>query len=337
MGGLALKNTFTRRYQRDEFDVLWEEVSGILEKDFKEFSMPRYFASKESFGDMDIILSMEGFDKPMEDYIKETFAPNEIYHNGHAWSFDYKELQIDFITCAPENYDAHVHYFAFNDLGNFIGRLAQSIGLKYGQEGLWYNHFFKGQKIAKIIVSQDYPEIFAFLDLDYDRWVEGFDSLQEIFEYVTESRFFNGPMFQLDQLNRINRERNLKRSSYMSFLEFIDGLDDQYNENYDYDVTQNLKGNIIKVAEDVFPESNLQLEIRRVEYEHCRKLYASSIFNGKLVMNKYGLKGKHLGHAMTKFKNHMTSNGKLNYHDEILKHTQQELFDIFEYTWKARG
>jgi len=60
---------------------------------------------------------MDGFYGNMNDYIDATFKPNEIFHNGNAWSFDYKELQVDFITCADEDYDSNYHYLAFNDLG----------------------------------------------------------------------------------------------------------------------------------------------------------------------------------------------------------------------------
>lgn len=329
MGGLALKNTFTRRYQRDEFEHLWVEMSAILTKTFKDFSMPRFFHSKESFGDMDIILSMEGFNQNMREYIEETFAPNEIFHNGHSWSFDYKELQVDFITCASENYNAHEHYFAFNDLGNFIGRIAQSIGLKYGQEGLWYNHFFKDQKVGKIIVSQDYPRIFEFLDLDYEQFCKGFDSLEEIFEYVTKSKFFSGHMYQLDQLNRINRERNLKRASYMSFLEFIDEKV-PLNAEFNQDFTDSIKENIIKIAADTFPESNIITEVRRLEYEECKKLYASSKFNGHIAMEKYGISGAQLGNAMKEFKADLAERYPTKtYTDVIIELSEYQIHSLF--------
>src|SRR5690606_37972742 len=163
MGGLALKNTFTRRYQRDEFEKLSNELLTILRKSFDRVELPLFYSKKESFGDIDIIISIDKSNPVfgnMRSYITDTFIPNEIFHNGNAWSFDYKEIQVDFITCEPEHFDSNYHYLAFNDLGNFIGRIAQRLGLKYGQEGLWYNHFYKDQKIGRIMISKDYPKIF---------------------------------------------------------------------------------------------------------------------------------------------------------------------------------
>ena len=150
MGGLALKNTPTRRYERAEFDVISVELLDILRQDFKRVAMPLFYKNKKSFGDADIIVSMEGFTRNVRDYITETFKPNEIFHNGNCYSFDYKELQVDVITLAPEHFDSNEMYLSYNDLGNFIGRIAQGFGLKYGQEGLWYEHYFKGGNIARI-------------------------------------------------------------------------------------------------------------------------------------------------------------------------------------------
>ena len=124
MGGLALKNTFTRRYERAEFDELSQDLLGTLSNTFKRVAMPLFYKNKLSFGDADIILSMEGFDGNMRTYIEDTFSPNEIFHNGNCWSFDYKELQIDLITVAGEDFDSNYNYLSYNDLGNYIGKIA---------------------------------------------------------------------------------------------------------------------------------------------------------------------------------------------------------------------
>lgn len=324
MGGLALKNTFTRRYQRDEYDLLEQEVFAILSETFKEYFTPRFFASKESFGDMDLIVSMEGFNQNVRTYIEETFEPNEIFHNGNAYSFDYKELQIDFITVSPEDIESNYHYLAFNDLGNFIGRIAESMGLKYGQEGLWYNHFHNGQKVGKIMISKDYPKIFEFLGLDYNKWEEGFDSLEEIFDYIINSPNFDSQMYEMKNLNKINRERNLKRKSYMSFLDYIaEQPNIIFGPKHD-------KAKILKEAATFF-DCDVFTEIKRFEYEDAERAYASAKFNGGMVMEKYDLKGKELGDAIKKFKTAIEAFfPDETYHQFVINRTEEKLFDIFE-------
>ena len=125
MGGRALKSVQTRRYERAEFDEISVELMDMLKPDFKRVAMPLFYKNKQSFGDADILLSMQGFDGNMRRYIEETFNPNEIFHNGNCWSFDYKELQVDLITVAAEDFDTNLMYLSYNDLGNFIGRIAQ--------------------------------------------------------------------------------------------------------------------------------------------------------------------------------------------------------------------
>jgi hypothetical protein len=125
MGGRALKSVQTRRYERTEFDEISVELMDMLKSDFKRVAMPLFYKNKKSFGDADIIVSMEDFNGNMRDYILKKFNPNEIFHNDNCWSFDYKELQVDLITVAPEDFDTNEMYLSYNDLGNFVGRIAQ--------------------------------------------------------------------------------------------------------------------------------------------------------------------------------------------------------------------
>jgi len=327
MGGRALKLTYTRRYERDEFLTVKDEIFDIMSSTFKKYSIPRYFADKESFGDIDIIVSLEGFEGDMRTYIESTFEPNEIFHNGNAYSFDYKELQVDFITCEPEYYVSNYHYLAFNDLGNLTGRLSHKIGLKYGQEGLWYNHYYNGQNVGKVMISTDYSEIFDFLDLDYTKWIEGFNTLEEIFDYVTTSKYFNPEDYKLENLNKINRERNLKRASYMSFLEYVE--EKGANPNYDIGFNEATKENILDVVNGWFPNCEILKQIDILEYNIERKKESKDKFNGGMVITKYGIEGKELGTAMTKFRSHIDD----IYHDYdsfILSRKRSAIYRIFE-------
>ena len=302
MGGLALKNTFTRRYERAEFDEMSKDLLGLLSNTFKRVAMPLFYKNKPSFGDADILVSMEGFDGNMRTYIENTFLPNEIFHNGNCWSFDYKELQIDLITVSAEHFDSNYNYLSYNDLGNYIGKIAHGFGFKYGQEGLVYDHYFKGSNIGRVIVSKDYDKIYEFLGLDYNRWKEGFDELEDIFKFISESKYFNWEYLQLENNNRINRERDAKRKSYMSFLEFIEDNCKDSEHQYQYDKDKSV---YVDKAAEFFPESNLITEIRRMEYEECKALYIKSKFNGGEVMRRFGLKGKELGDALNGFKKMM--------------------------------
>ena len=127
MGGRALKSVETKRISRVEFDKFSKEIVKSLKLTFNKVGIPFFYKKKESFGDIDIILSNEGFDGNIREYIEETFNPNEIFYNGNVYSFDYNAVQIDLIFTSDEDFESTLNYMGGNDLGNFIGRLAQSI------------------------------------------------------------------------------------------------------------------------------------------------------------------------------------------------------------------
>jgi hypothetical protein len=302
MGGRALKNTQTRRYSKAEFDLISKELIYILRDNFARVDIPLFYKNKQSFGDIDILVTGLYKINNMHNYIQEKFNPTEIFHNGNCWSFDYKEIQVDIITSAWEHYDSYLMYLSYNDLGNLIGRIAHGLGFKYGQEGLWYEHYFKNQNIGNILISKDYPKIYNFLGLDYSKWERGFDELEDIFKFISESPFFNWKKYQFSELNKINRDRNKKRASYIVFLEWVDK--NVADSNHEFNFLEDKTGYLYK-ANEIFPEANIFNEVKRLEYLHCRKLYIQSKFNGGDVMKKYGFVNKELGDKMTGFKSYV--------------------------------
>jgi hypothetical protein len=201
--------------------------------------------------------------------------------------------------------------------------------VKYGQEGLFLDLYHVDNKLSRVILSKDYPKIFNFLGLSYERYLDGFNELEDIFEYISKSKFFNWKMFQMKQLNKINRDRNLKRKSYMSFLEWIDDnvADSEHEKNIDLTIFD------FKYINNFFPEANLEVEIRRVEYEYCKSLYIKSKFNGGMVMREYGIEGSKLGEIMKAFKTFVEFESiEQDYDKFILNNDQKDLklhFELF--------
>ena len=328
MGGKALKgeHTITRRYLRDEFHTISIELIDILKKTFVRVDMPKFYSGKESFGDADILV-LKNETLNMREYIQATFNPIEIFHNGSCWSFDYKELQVDLIVAEPEWYLTNLHYYGMNDMGNHIGRFAHRFGLKYGSEGLWYEHYFKGQNIGTIYVSQDQRKIYEFLGLSYDRYLQGFSTLEDIFSFVAESPYFNWKMFQLESLNKINRDRNAKRSSYISFLKWID--ENVRNEEHECPIAED-KSIYLKSIMEHFPEAEIEKNIRRMEYEECKKLYARSKFNGGILIEKYGILPKDLGRIIEGFKPWVIDEHYETFEEFVIKTPEDLIYKYFQ-------
>lgn len=330
MGGRAIKTAYTRRYQKEEYIKLTSEVLRKIRRFFYKAEIPRYYHTKESFGDMDILVSMKGYSGNIRELITEQFKPNEIYHNGNCWSFDYKEFQIDLITTSEDHFDSYLSYLSFNDLGNYLGRLAHHMGGRYGAEGFWITYYYKDTK-HKIMVSKDQEKIYEFLGLDFNRWLKGFETLDEIFQFISESPYFNWTKFQLDELNRINRERNLKRVSYMAFLDWIDKNVADDNHKYEHNLSDI---ELYRRIDSFFPDAKIFDEIARIEYEVSKSKYASVLFNGKHIIDKFGLEGKELGQAIGGFKDYINARfGSVT--DFIVKSGTETMLEEFDYYYNG--
>lgn len=301
MGGQALKNTFTKRYSKEEYKRLEDAVQTRLKSLKIKSRVPKAFGAKETFGDLDVLILAESLHgKNMIDVIEDHFAPNEIYHNSSVYSFDYKEFQIDFILVKTKYYDTSYHYYSYNDLGNLIGRISYQMGFRYGHYGLKlvYRHPDGGRKF-EMILSQNTFDILQFLGFKPDVYADGFNELHDIFDYVIESEYFNPKIFQYEALNHQNKTRNKKRVNYAGFLEYVKNI--KIKNPYEYKD----KDYYVKMAEDYFGLNIVeQINSWKKEVEVDKEI--AKKFNGHLIMEHVPtLKGKELGHAITNFKKHI--------------------------------
>lgn len=97
MGGLALKNCVTRRYDKKEYFLLTDEVYRKLCWCFSsaKFDFLKAYTNKGSYGDMDIIIDSSALSSQWVDWVIEEFNPKEYVKNSNVLSFEYKEFQID--------------------------------------------------------------------------------------------------------------------------------------------------------------------------------------------------------------------------------------------------
>jgi hypothetical protein len=80
------------------------------------------------------------------------------------------------------------------------------------------------------------------------------------------------------------------------------------DEDHEYEFNKD-ESKYYAMIDDFFPEANLLEEIARINYEVSRKKYAATIFNGKVVMDVFDLKGAELGRAMKGWREYLENNG----------------------------
>lgn len=325
MGGKAIKNVKTKRLGRREYEDIKSDVLSKLSYKFKKKAVPFSYSEKESFGDLDVVVAndkMGGME--LRSFIETVFSPNEIVKNDDCWSFDYREFQVDLIKESEENFNTRVSYMSYNDLGNLVGGIAKGFGLKYGEKGLCYDVYFKGQKIKEnIVISKDQRRIFWFLDLDHEKWERGFSSREEIFEFVYSSKYFNVDHYRMENLNKINRDRNQKRDTYMAFLEWLNEI----NSPKRYPFKEN-KISYVDQIDAFFPEVNLVEEIRKAEFEHTKELYIKSKISVDKVIHRFNYPPNQAQTIIDKFKHFFTS--KEVFENFVLNSTEEEILKKIE-------
>lgn len=299
MGGRALQKygIKTRRIEKTEYlDIL-----SFVKEVFPAGREILYYREKSTFGDLDYFVS---YSSKNREKIEENFKPTKIHSNTGVYSFDYKNFQIDIIQKPEEQLDIACNYFSYNDLGNLQGRAYHKMGLKYGSQGLIFpirQRLFADCEegsdhiIKELVLSLNPREIFEFMDYDYDRFLEGFNTLEDIFKYTCSTKYFSAENFQFENLNHTNRTRNRKRPTFCAFVEWIN-CHPEYDKGFNF----GRKRDWIPHIHKSFPILE-EIEAAREKWEKGRMLNAK--FNGNLVIAWVGVQGKELGEILSKYRN----------------------------------
>lgn len=147
-----------------------------------------------------------------------------------------------------------------------------------------------------VLLSRDWRRILGFLELGYERWNEGFETLEEMFDWVISCKYFSVRPF----LHR-SRTTSVRAEQRTTVREFIAYLENK-NVTRAYPFAEDRSVYLPKIA-DFFSDVDLYgaIERERELEEFDRKVQAK--FNGKLVMGLFPeLKGKELGHFIRRFK-----------------------------------
>lgn len=294
MGG----NVFThlgykaQRMDKPTYNKVLDKVHSFLDDLNIIYHDIPYIRDKADFGDIDIIIEY-GIDEHVFDAIRTNTtklgATDETtIRNGKVMSVLVDGLyQVDFIKERKETVEYHVAYLSHNDLGNLIGRCAKEAGYKHGTDGFFYSHYLNGRALKKeFFISNDYRTVLNLLGLSVEKFDEGFDTLQDMFDYVSGNKYFKASFYEFENLNNRNKVRDAKRKNYNLFLNHVKGMPDSLLNVPTYDIA--------------FPELISQVEDFK-EKVHRDKVIKEK-FSGKLVMELTPLQGKDLKEFILFFK-----------------------------------
>ena len=297
-----------RRYSKAEYIALEEYLSdGKFSVLFKKFHVCEAVQDKESFGDMDVLcipfipLSVE--------HLKDFFNTDYVKNNGGTWSLIFEEFQIDLITTNKEEFDFHKNYLARGDRGNFIGKIAHQLGLKFGHDGLWLPvRAGDDHKLGDILLTLDPVRAEAFLDI---KPLVNPQTFQDVFDNIIASKYFNPELFALENNNCISRVRDKKRPYYHQFLELCKTLPKK-----EYFSRSEDKNQYLPLIFEAFPNAFKEYRILWARKEKRDRV--AEMFNGDIASKITGLTGKELGEFMKRIRVELTD-------DLIIRMTQHQV------------
>lgn len=314
MGGNLFK---LGRLPRTDYLKIELDVSQYLDGKLGEFyRIPRYYGDKPDFGDLDIIISsaVENWEQKRLEIIKD-LGITRHKSIGHVFSTVYQNFQVDYFVIPAEHFESTYNFFCFNDLGNLLGKICRRFNLKYGEQGLAYVFRRDDENYKKdIILTKDFAKICEFLQVDYQKWKEGFANLGEMFEWAIASPYFSVEPYLKPSKTIENRAKD--RRTIQKFIEYLH--EKEISKTYQY--LENRDDYLPWIIKN-FPEAELLEKIEREMELEKRETQIKAKFNGKLLMKLLpDLEGKKLGEFIVEFKKKFD-----NFEQLILESSPEEI------------
>lgn len=320
MGGHAMQQYGVERLTKEQYDEVLLALTITLP--YKTAAIPSYRA-KDSFGDCDLLTTAT--DEAFEKSLSKDFILLGKKRNGSVTSYalkygNFPPFQFDLIKAREDSFKFHYNYLSYNDLGNLIGRVAAAFGFKFAHDGLyilaWYSHKGEERSVARVkedgktnehaqirrehLLISDFDKALEFLGFDPKRFGQGFEDIDEILDFVANSKYFCKDFFLFENRNHDQRQRDSKRPTYLKALEYFDTLSGGRSRN---EVKKEFKQMLAKEYPQIF---NIKREMRKDckrSYVFSRRLKARRVIWLYQRLFNEALAGVQLGNMMKFLKN----------------------------------
>lgn len=245
MGGNAFKNINIVRLNNVEFKLISEKIVLILKKilNSENVAILPYYDNKESFSDVDIMICREDIkffeaNKKINffEYCNDIFNGNGIATNNESLTSiaiptnkeKTKFAQVDLMPHSFSEFNKNLIFFGYNDLNVLVNRFLSMplFNAKYIPDGVELNIYreegVKDMLLGIAKTDNEALKYLSFLDLDINKFKTGFNSKEEIFDFIISSKYFDTNIFY-EQINMVNSSEKLrlKRDVYSSFIDYV--------------------------------------------------------------------------------------------------------------------
>jgi hypothetical protein len=180
--------------------------------------------SKTDFGDVDFLVAGPRPDANVDAIskaLKAVMHTNTCFPASFAvpLGVDGAYAQIDVCTCAPELLQWQMWLGGYGDLAIILGSLHRSLGLTISHSGLYVRveEMEKSSRKGSLLYLDSNPaKVMEFLGLDIERYNQGFETTQEIFEWCSAGRFYARPQVREDFTDH-DRKKAKTRTMFARF------------------------------------------------------------------------------------------------------------------------
>jgi hypothetical protein len=301
-----------------------------------KYHFVRAIREKADHGDMDVLIRQDTVDRAT---LRDEFSPTELFSNGRVDSLDYQpedvpRFQLDLVYMRPEWWDVARAFHDWNDLGNLVGKVARFRRMKYGFQGLRipvYHTMDRSQKLGEYTLSRCPATIYRALGYDPRvPMVEGFDTFEEMFEFVMSSEYATYDVFQPEALTASQRHLDTKRGVYKMFMDWLDVKRNQVSPGkttprFTECQRRPSHRSALESAKKVFPDANLKDSIAAKREALKRSETASAVFNGRHALERFDIEGRELGRVL----GHMKSYYGDGWDEHVLSRGRSRMIDEF--------
>lgn len=206
--------------------------------------------------------------------LKSGIEIENIQSTSRRHKFEYKDFEIT-IYYAPNDSSFDFFYnMSRYCIHSFVGKMVKRFGLKLNLKGLFYeqklnidNHH---SNVGSFLVTDDAKKLFEFISLDYDKFLKGFKSKEDFFNFLIESPFINTEIFS-------NPKKEHNFDIFVEFQEFLllNSIE---------------KKGLIKSFEDIdtfFKEVSFSKNVELLKQKEFRKRTLVKKFNGRVILDYY--------------------------------------------------
>ena len=296
MGGSAFtteKHGFaTSRMNEAQYTTTCHFILPFLQQYFHIVSVAPHPPGKLSYGDLDVMVAQPLHNVPNDvrmQRISEAFGTKckGIIYNSPTTNFAVAIadliVQVDVhVVWRDDLWYLDYWFHSYGDMAMIVSTTVKPSGLRLSStRGLWVEILGHGP----FILSSDIERIVRFFGLDWQHYLNGFETVTDIFEWI-EGITLNG-----EKIGRKGRRKHEKsREGRPMWKEYwSQGVDLEYMP------TEEEKGQILQEALNYF-EKRKEYEDVIKQLTHAAK--AKEKLNGNRIMEWTGAKGRMVGDLM---------------------------------------